>query len=137
MIRKLAIALAMLVYVGVTAEASACSCESRTADQQVAQADVIFIGTATGKTGPDSKGATMVTAFKVTEMLKGEPSQTLSVQHLKDLGGNCGVTFSISSKPVLVIAHKKSGMLRTGYCSLPGAPEADIRTALKKAKPVP
>ncbi len=116
---------AAIVAVGWLALAdtvSACQCRPTrglTAVQVLADADVLFTGTAiksvAGKTGERSSYA--VTTFRVTEAFKGaKAGQLIKVGHNSGSTASCGVQFEIGEPHTLGPTRWK-GKLGIGLCT--------------------
>jgi len=132
---KSALFVAFAVALGLAAPALACSCAERTPGQSIAEAELIFIGTARETVHSDEEGSdTVYTVFKVKETLKGEPSEEAYISHELDTGSNCGIDFA-DGKEVLVLANHPSDdePTTTDHCTMTGVTEATIRDALKAA----
>lgn len=112
----------LLATVGLTGTASACQCRPTrdlTAAQVLADADVLFTGTAiksvAGKTGEHSSYA--VTTFRVTEAFKGaKAGQLIKVGHNSGPTASCGVQFEIGEPHTLGPTRWK-GELGIGLCT--------------------
>lgn len=92
--------LLLLATIG-TLTTYACKCYTLTFSEEIAQADHIFIGTVLKKTAADKA----YYLFSVSQMLKGDKSDTLTVK--TGFGGpDCGVVFEVG-KTYLVYTHEK------------------------------
>lgn len=115
-------AVVAVSWLALADTASACKCwptRDLTAVQVLADADVLFTGTAiksvAGKTGERSSYA--VTTFRVTEAFKGaKAGQHIEVGHNNGPSSSCGVQFEIGELHTLGPTRWK-GKLGIGLCT--------------------
>lgn len=102
----------------------ACSCiRYNSAAEQLAQADVMFVGRVLATTEVSSGRAE--TRFEVLRTLKGPASGEAEIGHtINDGGAACGVDFE-AGETVAVIAYEHEGRLQTNLCSMPQFPLQD------------
>jgi hypothetical protein len=105
--------------------AQACSCAPSSAAEQLARADVAFVGEAIRTVRAEGQTGT---AFRVREVLKGRLGRTVVVLHLTS-GAACGVQFTPAARRVVLARRTEPGVLSTGLCSAIGHPEAAYRAA--------
>ena len=124
-----AVLIAALVLLAVSATtALACSCvRYKSAAEQFAKAQVIFVGRADGREilHRDGGAPTAATRFIVSKTLKGERQRVRRVVHGEDTGGMCGIRFR-RGQTYLVIAYRDEGRLRTNSCAAPQFPRAEF-----------
>lgn len=117
----LAVASASALAAGA---AWACSCmRFDSAAEQLAQADVMFVGRVLDTTETAPQQAT--TRFEVVSTLKGSVHDTVEIRHtVNDGGAACGVQFEVG-QTAPVIAYETDGRLHTNLCSMPQFPLQD------------
>lgn len=123
---RTALLIAAVAASALTAGAAwACSCiRYNSAAEQLAQADVMFVGRVIATTELNPGRAE--TRFEVLRMFKGAPSGETAVGHtINDGGAACGVEFD-AGETVAVIAHERDGRLVTNLCSMPQFPLQDF-----------
>lgn len=109
----LAMAAAMLVVPQVCL---ACSCIQMTFAEASDQAEVIFVGTATGSTDSDTEfGPGFDVAFTVDQVYKGSTSSQ-TVVRTADNSAACGFAFE-TGKTYLVMAGQAAEVLETNLCT--------------------
>lgn len=120
-LRRLSAPLALLLAVLVAAIApqacAACSCMPMTFAEAADRADVVFVGTATGRAdGPDGElGPTVEYTFTVSEVYTGEvPAET--VVRTADNSAACGFAFE-SGETYVVMARSGPDGLETDLCT--------------------
>lgn len=120
-LRRLSAPLALLLAVLVAAIApqacAACSCLPLTFAEAADRADVVFVGTATGRAdGPDGElGPTVDYTFTVSEVYTGDvPAET--VVRTADNSAACGFAFE-SGEAYVVMARSGPDGLETDLCT--------------------
>lgn len=121
---SLLIAAAVAASALAAGAAWACSCiRYNSAAEQLAQADVMFVGRVIGTAELEPGQAE--TRFEVVRTLKGQTSRETEVGHtINDGGAACGVEFDVG-ETVAVIAYVREGRLQTNLCSMPQFPLQD------------
>jgi hypothetical protein len=126
--------LAALVAVSALAAGAAwaCSCvRYDSAAQQLAEADVMFVGRMTSFSnhamGDDYPHAMHMARFAVSRTIKGEALPVRAVMHAVD-GPMCGVRFT-PDRDYTILARLQDGVLTTSACSAPQFPLADYERA--------
>ena len=112
----------------------ACSCvRYDSAAQQLAEADVMFVGRMTSFSnhamGDDHPHAMHMTRFEVRRTIKGEALPTRAVMHAVD-EAMCGVRFS-ADRDYTILARLQDGVLTTSACNAPQFPLADYERAAR------
>lgn len=81
----------------------------------------------------------LATTFQVTRVLKGDPSEQVTIHHLShDSGSLCGVSFSEGVEQLILAYARPDGSFATNLCSSPQFPLSDFEAALAPAStPVP
>ena len=111
----------------------ACSCvRYDSAAQQLAEADVMFVGRMTSFSnhamGDDHPHAMHMARFEVSRTIKGEALPIRAVLHATDTA-LCGVRFS-ADRDYTILARVQDGVLTTSACHAPQFPLADyVRAA--------
>lgn len=103
----------------------ACSCiRYNDAAEQLADADVMFVGRAIATTESSPQLAT--TRFHVLRTLKGEHRAELEIRHvINDGGAECGVEFEVGQTTPVIAYFARDGQLETNLCGEPQFPLAD------------
>jgi len=128
--------LAALVAVSTLAAgaARACSCvRYDSAAQQLAEADVMFVGRMTSFSnhamGDDHSHAMHMARFEVSRTIKGEALPTRAVMHAVDTA-MCGVRFA-ADRDHAILARLQDGVLTTSACNAPQFPIAEYERAAR------
>lgn len=126
-------ALAAASALAATA-AWACSCvRYDSAAQQLAEADVMFVGRLTSFSnhamGDDYPHAMHMARFEVRRTIKGEALPTRAVMHATD-AAMCGVRFA-ARRDYAILARVQDGVLTTSACHAPQFPLADYERAAR------
>lgn len=97
---------------------AACSCVVMTFEEATDQADVIFVGTVTGRdAAPDSEfGAMLDYTFEVGDVYKGGPVAADAVVRTADNSAACGFAFA-EGQTYLVMASSSADGLETNLCT--------------------
>lgn len=115
------IAITNAAHLIPTARARACTCASRPVTEQLAHADIAFVGTPTARHDPNAGAAIRSSAdpihytFTVELAWKGVETDTLTVLTAMD-GASCGRSFTLGQR-YLVFYDLRGGRPRTGLCS--------------------
>lgn len=107
MLRK--VIFAALILAMASATAMACDCVTRSEAESFANADVVFIGKATGTFTFMSEATT----FEVSRWLKGHQPESVSIFSGRS---NCDVSF-LNGYTYIVYAKNINGQLMTSSCS--------------------
>lgn len=104
-----------------TDPAKACSCAFfETIEDHVASADLIFRGQAQKTTGRSLGGfgsnATSTTFF-VEDLLKGDAEESVTINHSKPNGANCGIGFKKTEQYNIFAYRAADGAYHTSICS--------------------
>jgi hypothetical protein len=128
--RALMLSIVATSVIAVSA-AFACSCvRFASAETQLRNAEVMFVGRAIETTTREDNGMTVgVTRFVVERTLKGDARNVQTVEHLTTMGGMCGVVFA-RGQAYTILASAHRGRLATGSCSRPQFPIAEFEKAL-------
>ncbi|NBB16447.1 hypothetical protein GVN21_13860 [Caulobacter sp. SLTY] len=126
-----------LAMVAVSASAAwACSCvRYKSAAEQYAKGQLIFIGRADGREvlSRDGGPPPAATRFVVQRTLKGEPQKMRRIVHGEATGGMCGIRFQ-RGRTYLVIAYRNEGRWRTNSCSAPQFPRAEFERLAQRGR---
>ena len=126
---------AAILAIGVSiiplATVSACSCAMQDLDEAIASAEVAVVGTVASvePTGKADLGDGMLTTWTLTGSRDPVPTGSLAIHSVKDSGANCGITFAVNER-WLVLAYRGEQGLETNGCMLNrrldgGDPEAE------------
>lgn len=129
--------IAALALVAVSASAAwACSCiRYKSAAEQYAKAQLVFVGRADGRDilHRDGGAPTAATRFIVQKTLKGERSQVRRIVHSEETAGMCGIRFR-RGQTYLVIAYRAEGRWHTNSCSAPQFPQAEFERLARRGR---
>ena len=76
----------------------------------------------------------LATTFQVTRVLKGAPSEQITIHHLShDSGSLCGIGFSEGAEHLILAYARDDGTYGTSLCSSPQFPLAEFEAVLAKA----
>jgi hypothetical protein len=132
--RILLVALALTALSATTA--LACSClRFKSAAEQYAKAETIFVGRADGREILHRDGGAPIgaTRFIVQKTLKGRVQRVRRVVHGEN-DGMCGISFR-RGRTYLVIAYRSEGRWHTNSCSAPQFPRAEFeRLAARRGR---
>ncbi len=131
MARRLALVAAFALASAAAGEAAACSCARyETAEAQLAQTEVLFLGKAVGEDSfTNIHGIPQpMTRFEIVRTLKGSAESVSSVAHIRE-EAFCGVRYE-AGQTYLVAAHRFEGRLWTSGCAAPRFPLKDYERAL-------
>ena len=110
--------IAVLVLAGLVVRAPtawACSCVADTTPQkQFKAADVVFVGTVSTVSVPDSTMGSVSARMTVTDVYKGDVPSDTAVETSADVAG-CGVAFVPGSR-YAVFATEDAGVFRANLC---------------------
>ena len=112
--------LAGLLVAGAAGAAYACRCVTyRSAADQLAAADVMFVGSVVSSEPEETriKGVRNATQFVVVKTLKGEVPPKAEVLH--EAGSGCGVNFRPGQKRIIFAHRNAEGGLETSGCDAP------------------
>lgn len=112
----------------------ACSCvRYGSAAQQLAEADVMFVGRMTSFSnhamGDDYPQAMHMARFEVSRTIKGEALPARAVMHAVDTA-MCGVRFT-ADRDYTILARLQDGVLTTSACNAPQFPIAEYERAAR------
>ncbi len=111
--------MVIAAFISLSSSAFACSPIGELTPQSlIEEADRIFVGTAVRSywevdnysQDPDDEPIEIVTThFKVRKILKGPKTETIKIEHLFPIYGNCGVAFAPSETVLVMARHVEGG----------------------------
>ncbi|MGP3932908.1 hypothetical protein [Nonomuraea sp. KM88] len=107
--------MALVPVSGAPADATACSCASRTPRQSVDAAAAVFSGTATHVDEPLPNNGEVAVTLRPDHVYKGEPGAELRVSTRAESSA-CGYTFEQGGRYLILAGSGRSG-LTTTLCS--------------------
>ena len=115
---------AAILAIGVSiiplATVSACSCAMQDLDEAIASADVAVVGTVASvePTGTADLGDGMLTTWTLASSRDPVPTGSLAIHSVMDSGANCGISFGLDERWLVLAYRGEQGGLETNGCMM-------------------